>query len=185
MAGYGLRFLQNQHGRNVPKIDVYPVASATALFMGQPVMLDANGLLVTATAGGGADTAVVGVCAQHHPANSGVSESWPVISPWGSIFKARVDALTTPFDTLANFKAMRDSFGGANKFSFNAESGNTTTGISTVDVDVGSTDADKLFIVVDYPRTPDHVWGTSTEFHFKFNNERSLQVAAGLTTALT
>lgn len=163
-APFGLRPSYHPSGTIRPVVSTIASAYAVNIFQGSPVGYIADGTIAMAAAGG---TAVAGAsgCFQgveYTPTNGRrvLSNTWPASQVATEIVAYLTEDPTIVYQIQANATLTRAAVGNQYDWSANGtNNGNTTTGLSTVSLDVASAAANAGLRVLGLTPGPDNDWG--------------------------
>lgn len=163
-APFGLRPAFHPSGVIRPVAGTIASGYASNIFLGSPVGYIADGSIALAAAGG---TAVAGACGafqgvEYTPVSGirTVSNMWPASVAGTDIIAYFTNDPNITYEIQANATLTQAAIGAQYDWSANASAnGNTTTGISTVTLDVASAAANAGLRVVGLTPGPDNAWG--------------------------
>lgn len=165
-APFGLRPSYHPSGTIRPNAGVIASAYNANIFMGSPVGFVADGSIALAPAAG---TGITGACGafqgvEYTPSVAGsrrvYSNTWPANQAAVEIVAYFSEDPYIVYQIQANATLPRDSIGNQYNWSLNdTTAGNTTTGISTVSLDVASAGANKGLRVIGLTPGPDNDYG--------------------------
>lgn len=163
-APFGLRASYHPSGTIRPTNSTIASGYNTNIFQGSPVGYIADGTIAMSAAGGSAITGAVG-CFQgveYTPANGRrvLSNTWPASQVATEIVAYLTEDPAIVYQVQANATLTRAAVGNQYNWSLNdGTAGNTTTGLSTVSLDVASAGANKGLRVLGLTGGPDNDWG--------------------------
>ena len=138
-APFGLRPIRHPSGVIRPNAGSLASALATNIYQGSPVALDTNGLVVLAAAGARAIGAFQGVEFTPADGRRRVSNTWPANQVATEIVAYYTQDPDIVYEIQGNASLTLAAIGQQYDWSANGTGdGNTTTGLSTVSLDVAS-----------------------------------------------
>lgn len=165
-APFGLRPSQHPSGSIRPTFGTIASGYNANIFQGAPVGYIADGSIALSPAGGTGITGAVGAfqgVEYNPPATQGgrrYSNMWPANQVATEIVAYFTEDPTTVYQIQANATLTQAAIGEQFDWSANTTaSGNTTTGLSSVSLDVASTAANAGLRVKNLTPGPDNAWG--------------------------
>jgi hypothetical protein len=163
-APFGLRPSYHPSGTIRPTFSTIASGYNTNIFQGSPVGYIATGVIAMAAAGGTAVAGAVGAFqgVEYTPTNGRrvLSNTWPANQVATEIVAYLTEDPAIVYQIQANATLARTAVGAQYDWSTNdTNAGNTTTGLSTVSLDVASAAANAGLRVLGLTPGPDNDWG--------------------------
>jgi hypothetical protein len=163
-APFGLRPSFHPTGTIRPRAATITTGYAANIFQGSPVGFIADGSIALAPAAGtgitGAQGAFQGVEYTGTDGRRRVGNMWPASTAATDIVAYITADQYIVYDIQCNTTAAQDIIGGEYDWTANATAnGNTTTGFSTVALDIASLASQKGMQVLGLTPAPDNAWG--------------------------